>query len=62
MIYYAEEIRKKKLEETRNLNVPMKPEFAEALATCVNFSCKLLSLLIQFRIKGKSYKYVKTEF
>jgi hypothetical protein len=62
MIYYAEKARNKKLEQTRNLNVPMKPEFAEALANCQNFSCKFIPLLTFVRIEGSCCKYAKTKF
>jgi len=41
MITEAMEIRKEKIEENRNLSVSMRPEFVEALNSCINFSSKL---------------------
>ena len=40
MIHDAMEKRKEALEKNRNLLVDMKPEFADALSKCLNFSCK----------------------
>jgi hypothetical protein len=40
MIDSAMASRKEKLEHTRHLNIHMRPEFAQALANCQNFSRK----------------------
>jgi hypothetical protein len=52
LIDLAQAARNKKLEQSRNLTVPMKPEFAQALTNCVNFSCKLFFPITYFRTKG----------
>jgi hypothetical protein len=48
MINEALEVRKEKLEEKRNLNVTMRPEFVEALDNCMTFSSNGLYLLIKY--------------
>ena len=40
MVDEAREVRKEKLEESRNLGVFMRPEFFEALNACMTFSSK----------------------
>jgi hypothetical protein len=40
----------------------MKPEFAQALSNCVNFSCKFNMHLFDFRIKRSSYCLFKSKF
>ncbi len=45
MIKDAAKERKTRLEEKRNLVVEMRPEFAQAFQSCMNFSSKLLSVL-----------------
>jgi hypothetical protein len=49
MINAAMDERKLKLELSRHLNVHMKPEFAEALEQCKNFSSKYCLILTFFR-------------
>jgi hypothetical protein len=40
MVKYAVKARKDRLEDKHNLNVDMRPEFAQALQACMNFSSK----------------------
>jgi hypothetical protein len=53
MITAAMEERKIKVELSRHLNVRMRPEFAQALAECKNFSSKCLMGFTFFRLKGE---------
>ena len=58
MIKKAMSDRKKKLEESQNLLVGMRPEFAAALQKCESFSCKdppFLNCLQHPRAKQHSY-------
>jgi len=48
MIDEAMEIRKEKLEESRNLSVFMRTEFVEAFNTCMTFSSKGIYHLTNF--------------
>jgi hypothetical protein len=47
MIKDAAKERKSRLEEKRNLVVEMRPEFAQAFQSCMNFSSKSLNILNQ---------------
>ena len=40
MIKAAVKARKERLEDKNNLNVSIRPEFAQAFQSCMNFSCK----------------------
>ena len=51
MIDAAMDERKIKVELSRHLNVRMRPEFAQALAQCKNFSSKCLMMFIFFMLK-----------
>ena len=61
MIHTAEIIRKEHLEQSRNLLVDMKPEFADALQNCLNFSCKsrVITLTYILEHKGRSTALLK---
>ena len=40
MVKAAVKARQERLEDKNNLNVSMRPEFAQAFENCMNFSCK----------------------
>ena len=52
MIKDAAKERKTRLEEKRNLVVEMRPEFAQAFQSCMNFSSKIF-IVINLPINGK---------
>jgi hypothetical protein len=52
MIKDAAKERKTRLEEKRNLVVEMRPEFAQAFQSCMNFSSKRFNSL-KYSISGK---------
>jgi hypothetical protein len=52
--------RKAKLENTQNMIVEMRPEFAQALRRSISFSCKFLTILIHdLESHGKSASLLK---
>ena len=53
MIKDAAKERKSRLEEKRNLVVEMRPEFAQAFQSCMNFSSKSLVVDFKMSISGE---------
>jgi len=54
MVDDAREVRKEKLEESRNLGVFMRPELFEALSACRTFSSKQHYVLTSTSSQGQS--------